>query len=122
MLDKEPIKTNRILPTEINKYYERKLLYGYVPKLYDDSSDLWKIFEYIETKLAKKARYNGNRLEKYVKSTQDFIKLYELITQKEKDLEGTPQHPSQRPFNYFNYTYRNGRRIFEKVKRKANRF
>lgn len=111
--------TTLAIPYDIICYYDKLLLNRGPPKLCEDLENLYKIYNYIERKLSKKALYNSKRAEKYNKLKQELLEIYERIKTKEEEFKAKTGDSFQRPFDYFKGPKRNGKRVFKKIRFKT---
>lgn len=93
-----------------------------MPTFRDTSKSLKEIYAYILDKLIPKIKNDPTRWGKCLKQLTEFTNLYERITQKEKELEGKTEHPTQRPFYYFKSIDKQGERIFSRLGIKARQY
>jgi len=107
------------LPPGITEHFNRLLLSTPIPKLFDDSETLFEIYKYINEKLKRKCN-TEIKLQKFELLEEGFIKLYERIKEKEKELEEKNEYPHKMPFTYFEGPNRNGKSIFGKIIDKAS--
>lgn len=110
------------LHPEIRQYFDRKLLSKPCPKLYDDSSFLWSIYQYIVLKLKKKCNNHPNRLTHFQKLEYQFLELYERAKAKEKELKEETGYAGKGPFYFISETSECHPYLFARLRGKSYKF
>lgn len=96
--------------------FDKELLSKPTAKFYDDSETLYRIFNYIQVKLKKKVDDHPSTMKKYEELEKQFKELYERAKAKETEYQKKNGESFQKPFDYFTYTGRNYRKVFEKIR------
>jgi len=105
-----------MLPPPILQYFNNLLLSRPMPKFYDDSETLWKIYQYIKSKLFKKAKNCPRRMEKLLILEQQFLEEYGIAKAKEEDIKAKTGKPAKGPFYYIGCITRKNEKIFSRIR------
>lgn len=108
------------LPPEILNYYASELLSKPIPNFYDDSSTLYKKYNYILKNLERKCN-NVEKLEAFKGLETKFLELYEQAKTKEEDYEKKTGKPRRESFDYFGDLDRGYKDVFRRIRYKAQR-
>ena len=112
------ITTISILPPVISQAFDSKLLTN-PARLRNDETDLWRIFEFIEKKLAKKLRGTPGEKIKYEALKQEFLNLYGQIKAKKENKEAVPENQTEEPFYFFMCVSRSDDEILTRLRYKS---
>ena len=103
--------TTTFLHPEIMQKFNPFLLSCPTPKLRDFSENLMEFYRKLK-KLEKRTKNNIKRHERFLNYENEFLKLYEQITEKEKELEEEARHITK-GFGYrFPSIARKGEEVF----------
>ncbi|SRR5216684_989022 len=116
------ITTMSSLPPLIQQSFNSNLLSSPSPSFRQTSKALLYVYNYIETRLAKKVNENSIRKQKYENLKNQFLELYERIKTKEKELEGKTEHFTQRPFYFTILSNRIQQSFFTRLEYRAFQF
>ena len=112
------MKTVSIFPPEVLQYFDRLLLNNYIPKLREDSSNLFRAYNYIYYNQLYKTRYSEINKQRCMNLCLEFKEIYERIKEKEKELESETCHKTKRPFYFIICSNRRSQTIFNGLKYK----
>lgn len=113
------VTTITTLPSLVLQSFNAQLLSNPMPKFYDDSETLLQIYTYILYKLYRRCLYSSQKIKQFELLEKQFLELYERAKAKEAKYEKENGQSFQRPFDFFIYTGRNNKGIFEKIRFKC---